>query len=259
VLRISVLSRSLLSVIWPVFLLFALLPLSLVFWKPGSSALPWVSFGPCVGLAVLIMARLALTHVEVGRDGVLLKRLGSQRFLPFGAIASIEDRGEDLRFVLASGEELVLRTGKESQIGKDRYVAQCEALVARIGDEIAKRRDVERDEAHAPDARVLLAHARLALGHDRDDARTYRSQALPPIDELWRIVDDPDADETARAAAAVALRAEPDARPRLRVRAEETVSPPLRTLLRVAADEADAADVARALDACARVAPSSRR
>ena len=251
ILRVSVLSRSTWFVASPALFLFALIPVSPIFWQPGRSALPWVLFGPAMGLLVLLLAREALTHFEVGRDGVLLRRRGKGRFVPFSRLESIEDRGSDLRFVLASGEELIVRTGKEERMGKQRYVAQCDALVSRIREGIERTRGGEDREVDA-DARVLLAHAQRALGRTGDDAQSYRTQALPPIETLWRVVDDPGADQTARAAAAVALRREPEARARLRVRADETASPPLRRLLRVAADDETDVVVARALDACAR-------
>ena len=177
VLRVSLLSRSTRFIVGPALLSCALVPLSLVFWRPGQSALPWALFGPCVGLLMAWLARQALTHLEVGRDGVLLRRRGKRRFLPFFRMESLEDRGADLRFVLVDGEEVVVRTARERPVGKERHLVPREVLVRSVREGIARRRDRVGEEG--ADARMLLAHAQRALGREVDEPVSYRTEVLP--------------------------------------------------------------------------------
>lgn len=72
-------------------------------------------------------------------------------------------------------------------------------------------------------------------------------------EDLWRVVEDTTAPEDARAGAAIALRNEAGAHPRLRVAAEAVASPRLRVALERAADpEAEEAALDEALEAFAR-------
>jgi hypothetical protein len=85
-----------------------------------------------------------------------------------------------------------------------------------------------------------------AFGHE--DAGGFRDPKIPP-ERLWRIVEDPSAPASARAGAAVALRAklDDDGRTRIRVAADATAAPKLRVALESTAAEDDQA-VRDALD-----------
>jgi hypothetical protein len=81
----------------------------------------------------------------------------------------------------------------------------------------------------------------------------YRAAALPP-EELWRVLEDPAAETSARAGAAMALRESLDAegRARLRVAGAASASPRVRVALdAIASSDADDAELRAALEACA--------
>ena len=90
------------------------------------------------------------------------------------------------------------------------------------------------------------------------DGGGYRSPAVPE-GELWRILEDPTSDASARAGAAVALRGSLDegGRARLRVAAEESASPKVRVALAAVASQATEAELARALAECEEDPPAS--
>jgi hypothetical protein len=83
------------------------------------------------------------------------------------------------------------------------------------------------------------------------DAADYRSSAVPE-ENLWRVADDPTAEETARVGAAVALCTGLDdvGRARLLRIAEASASPKVRVALRAAASVEDDQALVEALEAC---------
>jgi hypothetical protein len=85
----------------------------------------------------------------------------------------------------------------------------------------------------------------------RGDAESYRSNAIP-AENLWRVADDPAAEETARVGAAIALRASLDeeGRARLLQIAEASASPKVRVALRAAASVEGDEALVEALEAC---------
>jgi len=84
---------------------------------------------------------------------------------------------------------------------------------------------------------VELRRAELARLLEPEGGGSYRDPAARG-DDLWRVVEDTSAPEDARAGAAVALRNEDGAHPRLRIAAEAVASPKLRVALEKASDPA---------------------
>ena len=78
---------------------------------------------------------------------------------------------------------------------------------------------------------------------------SYRDRAMPAIEELWKMVEDPACAPDRRVAAATTLRGalDDDGRTRLRVAAEATAAPRVRIALTAAAEDDDD-KLAQALD-----------
>ncbi len=191
-----------------------------------------------VPLAVPVAVILSLRYfarVDVGGDGVLLRRLGEQRFVSYRDIAGVDAHAGTLTLTLRSGETLPLTIRGSREL--------CDALVQRIA---------EARESFAPDdegggAEALLAPGGRAVDRWLSDvkdlaaARTYRETRLDE-ERLWRMVDDPTASPATRAAAGLALSViDQPSRVRLRVAAEACAEPKLRVALtRVAEGATDA-------------------
>jgi hypothetical protein len=207
-----------------------------------------------VGLFVLFAGITVPTRVVVGGDGVLLRWLGTARFVPWSRVVDIEpfDGGIVLALGPDSGEELLtVRMPDDHQ----RYHPERDALLERM---------VAALRAYGPSSRaepVTRLFAR-AGGRTRDWVREMRALIRPvegfrtasvPVERLWQVVLDPRADREARTGAAVALAPTlPDEdRARLRAVADGCAEPRLRIALVTAATEARAPDetLAEALDA----------
>lgn len=257
-LKVNVLSRPTVWIVSPVIVLFVVLPLLFLARTPDAhaSALPWLMVGPILLGVVVGLITEAITTFVVGNDGVLVKRRGNARFLPFAAIAEVIEIEDDLCIVLRSGEKVTVRTSRAENAPKVRYVERLDELVARIRRGAEACAPVDDDAPRsALSPNVLLQRARSGLRGAALDGGAYRETELPAPEILWKLVDDPGSDPKARAAAAVALRSDPAAGPRLRVASEHTASPSLRTIFRLAADASPDARIADALDEIDRSEP----
>jgi hypothetical protein len=199
-------------------------------------------------LAAVVVAWSALFELTVGVDGVALRRRGRSRFVPFEDIASIDPRPEGVGIVLRSSEEILVHVPFAEADGallrqRDK-IAESLAESLRAYGETRIKPDHARVGALAvlargkrPVAEWLVALKDLAA----PTGAAYRSAEVP-IEELWRVVEDATAEPTARAGAAVALRAtlDDDGRVRLRVASEGTASPKVRVVLEAASGEDDA-------------------
>ena len=195
-------------------------------------------------LGVFLPLQLRLTaNVDVGSDGVLVRRLGEQRFLPYSSLERATAEGEGA-IVLA------LHGGPAVRLSMGRSTSMRDALVERIEEARAaftmSHGDGAAETLLAPGGRSVVQW----LGELRAlvSARGYREARVEP-DQLWRVVDDPRAPATARAAAAVALAGATDAaaRARLRVASESCADPRLRVALSRIADASADAEVEEAL------------
>jgi hypothetical protein len=201
---------------------------------------PWPSV--CVGVGIMAACLLvyqgrAVVTVDVGSDGLLLRRLGDQRFIPFEELEGVNvERG---------AVTLLLRSGRPIQLGIGTSQQQSEAgaaLVRRIeesrGAYASKTDRNSTGDLLAPGGRPLrrwLSEVR-ALARARD----YR-EARVDGDRLWRVLDDATTSPATRAGAAIALSADESSRRRLRVAADACAEPRLRVALtRVAEGAADA-------------------
>jgi hypothetical protein len=198
-----------------------------------------------LGFVGLVVGRLS-TRVDVGTDGILLRRLGERRFISYRTLDEASVRGRLILLSLRTGERVRLDVmGAFSEEERSR-----DALAQRI--EEARAAFVERNytataEAWvAPGGRPVASWLREVRALAR--ARDYR-EARIDADRLWRVVGDPSAPPATRAGAAIALTGtvDGDARARLRVAADACADPKLRVALGRVADGATDADVEEAL------------
>ena len=178
-------------------------------------AVPPIFAVALVALIVLFAGIVVPTRVIVGGDGVLLRWLGTMRFVPWRRVTDVEpfDGGVMLSLGAAGSDEwLTLRMPEEHQ----RYHPERDAMVERMVsalrsyDSDASARRIDRRARPEPLARLLGR----AGGRTRDWVRAMRALVRPvqgfraasvPVDRLWRIVEDPGADREARTGAAIAL------------------------------------------------------
>jgi hypothetical protein len=190
-------------------------------------------------------------HVtSVGSDGVLMSGLLRSRFVPFADIESVA--------VVATGK-LVLRTRASGEIVRWMKGPAAEAAAELIQSAIASdqggseavRRQLRREGEGSVAA--WLARLRALASHE-----PYRA-AVFGGDSLWRVVDDPNASEVERAAAAVVLgaAATDDERARLRNAAARIASPPVRVAIQRVADPVDDDELAVAMEAVASRDPAA--
>jgi hypothetical protein len=200
------------------------------------------------------------TKIAVGADGVLVSSLLRRSFYPFAKIASVRRSDWGVVLTRQSGREVEIRTEAKANAKGSR---DREALLAHVEKRVAELSALQG----AGNAAVLVArggrsleewtHALRSLGGGGDGG-AYRASAVPE-EELWRILEDPTSDASARAGAAVALRGSLDdgGRARLRVAAEESASPKVRVALAAVATDAADDELTRALADCEEEAPPS--
>lgn len=206
-----------------------------------------------VTLLVVFVGATVPTHVTVGADGVLLRWLGTLRFIPWATVLSIEAFDGVVVLAIEGGSWLTLRTPADHE----RYQPERAAMIERM--RVAWRAHVlgRPDEETA---RLL----RRAGGRTQEWVRAmramirgeggYRAGSVPP-ERLWRVVEDPRADRVARTGAALALAPSLDeeGRERLRAASSSCAEPRLRVVLSTAATDAGARgredDLAATLDA----------
>ena len=211
-----------------------------------------------VALIVLCAGVTVPTRVVVGGDGVLLRWLGTVRFVPWSRVADVQPFDGGVTLLLSTpegpqvpgGDRVTLRMPEEHE----RYHPERDAMVERM---LAAYR------AHGPAREEPLTRVLGRAGaHTREwvhtmrgllkQAPTFRTAVIPP-ERLWRVVEDARADRVVRTGAAIALApglGEVE-RARLRAVAAGCAEPRLRMALRTAATEATSRDeaLAEALDA----------
>jgi hypothetical protein len=200
----------------------------------------------------LLLAALALfaarfrVRVDVGTDGIMLRRLGERRFVSYRELESAAVEGRAIVLTLArTGERIVLSGGMTQEQADSR-----EALARRIE---------EARAVHADPGDLAAAEALVAPGGRTADrwmrevralarARDYREAGVD-ADRLWRMLSDAGAPPATRAGAAVALAGANDreTRARLRVASEACAEPRLRVALARVAEGAEDEEIEAAL------------
>lgn len=205
---------------------------------------------PFLMIALMVVA-MARAGVDVGGDGVLIRWLGTKRFIAHEAIERTEITehgfGRSRRRVvvlhLKGGETVNLPTGAPRL-----DAGNAETLAARI----AEAKEARHAGALAPAAMLFRgeqSHRDWVTALRRRDASDLRSQAVNE-DDLWRVIENASAAPVDRAAAVVALGKTLTAaqRERLARTAKVTAAPKLRVVLE-APDDAEDEALAEMLEA----------
>ena len=198
-------------------------------------------------LAPLIAAFRSMVTVTIGADGVHLAQwLSRPRFVRYDEIERVDQQGTSMTIHLRHGPPLRLHMGNlGARADKGLLGLGMEERMQSAASQIEEAK--RASEGGASVSAVLVARNgrdaaawMRALAASHDAAASYRAAALAP-ETLWRIVDDAAASATARAGAAVALRARIDdeGRQRLRVASEACAAPALRGAFAAAADAGD--------------------
>ncbi len=213
-----------------------------------------------IPLCAVLLPFLAPTAAVVGTDGVLLKWLGTRRYIHYRAIARIEPEGAGVRFDLFDRSTILVKfgNGMGGKGGVERERIERDAFVTRV--------EQARASAPTPDTKVEPSAVARGDRNERDWlaalgqlARREGGMRTAPIsrDQLFGLVNDPRLDESTRAGAAAALgfEAAPTDRERLRATAAMIASPKLRVAVEAAAE----GDQKKLLDALGNVRDEARR
>jgi hypothetical protein len=200
-----------------------------------SGHLTWLGLLSAWGSGWLMAALLLLwrDETDIGSDGVLVSRPFRRRFIPFADIesATVEDVGK-----------VVLRTRTHGTIVRRMKEPAARAAVEQIQSSMASldegdrgsesvRLQLRRDERDG-DVRGWLTRLRSLANRG-----SYRAVGILG-EALWRVMDDPGATGSERAAAAVVIGAvaTPAERARLREAASRMASPQVRIVIQRVAD-----------------------
>jgi hypothetical protein len=209
-----------------------------------------------LALVGLLMMRLR-TQVDVGSDGVLLRRASGRRFLSYRALSAVSVEGRLLVLSLATGETIRLALlGATSEPARlhDALTQRIEEARTFVGTHESVNAEAWLTPGGRPVAHWLRELRGLARAHD------YR-EAQIDAERLWRVVADPGAPPATRAGAAIALSRtmDGDTRTRLRVAADACADPKLRVALGCVAEGATDAELVEALDGLVEAGPAPAR
>jgi hypothetical protein len=240
-----------------------LLGVTVAFGLMTGPGVPPVFSVALVALFVLCAGVTVPTRVIVGGDGVLLRWLGTVRFVPWSSVSDVQAFDGGVTVILADRPAGRDRTARDAPADRltlrmpedhERYHPERDAMVERM---------TAAFRAHGPPREEPLTRVLdRAGGGTREWVRTMRALVRPvpgfrtaaiPAARLWQVVEDPRADRTLRTAAAIALAPTLDQVESLRLTtaAAGCAEPRLRMALRAAVTQATAADdaLAEALDA----------
>ncbi|NUO49549.1 MAG: hypothetical protein HOV80_11900 [Polyangiaceae bacterium] len=244
ILRWSV-AKQLLAILVPVFGLFV--PAAM-----ASVALLGPSSPPVTILLVLALVTYVFTmtfsptKVRIGVDGVVLRWMRRERFVPFSRVKEVRKYQQTRGTKTYVGVELLLRDGGVERIvcGQAGWIkTDVDQILGRIKEAYELHKEMGSESATpnllARGARTTEAWV-TALRGIGAGANTDLRTAPVPAESLLRVVEDASASPALRVGAAVAaLAGQPDAKPRIRVAATTTASPKLRIALERVADAPD--------------------
>jgi hypothetical protein len=202
---------------------------------------------------VALLSALIPSRVEVGADGLVLRWLWTRRFIPHMRIRRVDEfmTGKDFHH----GVDLTLDSGERVRIPVHQ-VGSNDWRTAMVLERVREAMEIAKRGLHHVDASLLQQNGRdvkgwmTALRSIGTGANASLRIAPVPSERLWHVVEDPGAEVTARAGAAVALAADldDDRRARLRVAAEAIASPKLRVVLEQVAEGTADLELESALD-----------
>jgi hypothetical protein len=189
---------------------------------------------------------LVPAQLEVGADGIASSWLFWKRFIGYGEILEMERYEAGVGRSRRSGIALTLHSGEVYKIAVGS-VGWDDARVAMVEERVREAMDTFQQGGAEAEAALLqrgdrpVAEWIVALRSIGAGANATMRTAPLARDRLWRILEDPQARQSARAAAAVALGAESDEsdKGRMREAAEATAAPRLRVAITAAAAARD--------------------
>ena len=210
----------------------------------GSAVHPMLLVAGIVTLVAGSMLFLR-SSLHIGADGALLASRIGPRFIPWSEVVRIEPSSNGITFQLQRGAFTIPLASRRRM---NAYEQQLQAAtLARARAALQAFQSGARPNAEARVAR----RGRSVADWTRDlfDRDGDFRQAPIHDDDMWRVVESPAADASARAGAAAVLARGGDqgARRRLRVAAEGCTEPKLRVVLEKAAEGVEAQDLEEAL------------
>jgi len=204
-----------------------------------ADSVPGVLVAGGFALGIAALRRCAVGSIVVGRDGVSLRGLGLERFLPFQRLTAVSCSDAGMDFVMDDGSRLTLEL-VHSRVPTMAELAQRDELVDAICEEI----DAWNLREDVPIAATALDRGSRTFGEWgatllelRPDAdRGYRRARLSTA-QLCEVVEDPASPAERRVGAALALSAVSDRRlaARIQLAIDGCASPPLKIALEKAA------------------------
>ncbi|MEP7126338.1 MAG: hypothetical protein ABJE95_35730 [Byssovorax sp.] len=207
-----------------------------------------------LALAAWLALYFTSTSFVVGADGIQVRWLWTRRFLGYAEIRGVGFDGLKLAktgVIVELARGPALRFPVRAVLGAGYAEDEASSVVARVRDALTLFRGQARaDEVRLPDRgeRPIAEWLQALRSAGNEGAVDHRTAPIA-TESLWHLAEDPGAEKTARAAAAVALGARLDAagKTRLRFAAEATAAPDLRGVLEASAEEADDEHLCRAL------------
>jgi hypothetical protein len=191
-------------------------------------ALPGV-LGLTTALAVGWWLTRARPSIEFGADGVAIKGRFKKRFIAYRDIERVETRAGIPPFHVML---LVLKDGKRIRVRATHATPRARLLKALVEEGMQMAANGRAAGAEVPD--LVREEKSPQAYRERLERLTrevqYRTKAVTP-EQLLGLMRNPAADPDQRAAAALALRSNPTALPRIRVAAEVTADPDVKAAL----------------------------
>lgn len=201
---------------------------------------------------------LLAAFIRVGVDGVSFGTRAEARFIAWTDVKRVErtKRGAELR--LKDGSRFELPLALRRVRGEELRLLQV-ALITLVNDALHAAHEHAAPEMSVQIARNGRPHADWVRALGAKDETSFREAPIRP-DDLWRVVESPAAEPSARAAAAALLaRAAGDEdRARLRIAADTCAEPKLRVVLDKAATGTDAFEALEELNAAPAPKPPAR-
>jgi hypothetical protein len=212
--------------------------------RVGPVAAVALSIASVVVVALLLVYVSRSGRLDVGADGLFVDMRDARRYVPFAELSDASlyaEKHSGKRFVgvllqLGSGAQVKVPLGEDLEVNERRASELGQAVRAALA-AYRERGSSDVSAALVRGTRSTEEWLRRLRAIGATENPGGHREAAVPRDGLWRVVEDPAADPSARAGAAVALAVALDGeeRHRLRIAAEATVSPRLRVALEAAA------------------------
>jgi hypothetical protein len=219
----------------------------------GLTPFPWIAglvLFPALFVLLFYLVRAAWGAAKfiVGADGIVIDRALGNEFIPYGRVASMTMRHDEVSLRLDDGKRIRARARHLDEVQQGALKARVDAAVLafRAGENAAESL-AQLDRAGRP-----IAAWRAALGALLEQQASYRASPLTR-EQLLAVLESAAAPAERRLAAAVSLSAsgEPEIAAKIRIAADACARPRVRVALSGVADgdiDDDAIEAALAED-----------